>query len=623
MEKIEQALWGYSNGHRLLAASIGLSITSHRLLETLSDLSGNDTSENFNGYYTGCWLPDDNYYAISKTWYATEMPRSGCAWTHTLFFDSKAFSTTIKIPIDTLFKRPNINDKDFLSYYKITKQIDEVDGNNYLNSYNSLWLLQTIISKKRNIVICYDNVLDFNLLFESLFKIMGVAFFKNFSFCTGSQTNRMINDKSLNIQIMPTNISKVALRLLSTVVPFEKSIDNLSGFYITNFDELLKVKQYALQIDKGCYSFDTFLSIQEIYNYIHRAKSVDLPSLISITQKAFSYDQSIKIFSRVLDVFIRDTTTNMNDSLLLIDLFLSISTTDERYNSFIGSLDVSNFINYIYELRNKDRSSILRLISKLLVSELNEFGEKFLKELAFAIDSNDLVQLLSEMQTHGTVLLQSNWKLAKNKVLWKMPLETQYEMIKNISYSFKSSTYEDIASFSELLFIIFENSSDEVSDELFEVFGDFSITTYFEWIENSNYNKSIWIRICRNNSSKSISLLKYTPNANPELFYSLIKIIDPWDKSMLTVETDTWEKLYYNYCKSNSNNKLNDLFAKFMLQVMINTNTRLSDSFAYFVFMRVHKLLEAQEFDNIFWNKVASYLPEVKWYNSWDAELKS
>jgi hypothetical protein len=619
MEKIDQALFGYSSGHRILASSVKLSTTSLRLMEILSDLSGNDTSENFDGYYTGCWLPDDNCYAISKTWYATEMQRPGCAWTHTLFFKAKTFSTSINIPIDLLFKRPNIiNINELLNKYKIPIEVELEEENKYFDSCYALWLFQTIISNKESVAICHDNVLDFNLSFELIFKLMGVSFFKNFSFCTGSQTNRMIKDKPLNLQVMPTIISKVVLRSLTTISPLEKKINNFAALYTTNLDDLLKVKKFALRIDEMCYSFEKFLSIQEIYYVLYKDNRIDLPHIISIIQDAFTFEQSLKIFTGVVNVFVEDIVANNDDISVFINLLFSISTIEEKYNRFIISLNTSDFTKYIFEFNGKVHPNVLRLISKMLVSELNNFGEEFLKVTSLALDSNDLIQLLSDKQTHCIVLMRYNWKLAENKVLWKMALEIQYEMIKNISHPFNKSSYEDKDSFSELLFIIFENGSEEVSDEIYAVFGDFSITTYFMWIKNSNSNKSAWISICKNNPSKSLSMLNSVSNTNTQLFYSLLKVINPWDKTMFTIKTEAWEELYNNYCKNNSNTKLNDTFAKFMLQVMINTNIKLSDTFAHFVFMTVHKNLGESDFDNVFWNKIASYLPEVKWYNSWD-----
>ena len=82
--KIEQTLHGYSHGHHLLAGSIELAKSSQRTMSILSDLSGPEVYENFSEYITGYPLVNDNYYALGKTWYAPEMKRPGCVWTHTL-----------------------------------------------------------------------------------------------------------------------------------------------------------------------------------------------------------------------------------------------------------------------------------------------------------------------------------------------------------------------------------------------------------------------------------------------------------------------------------------------------------------------------------------------------------
>ena len=47
MLRIHQAIWGYSNGHRLLASSMPLSSQSIKILEPLSDLSGTEMFNKF------------------------------------------------------------------------------------------------------------------------------------------------------------------------------------------------------------------------------------------------------------------------------------------------------------------------------------------------------------------------------------------------------------------------------------------------------------------------------------------------------------------------------------------------------------------------------------------------
>ena len=84
IKRLHQTLHGYNCGHHLLASSIKLSDKSMRKMEKMSDLSGNIMIEGFEQYYTGYYLADENYYVVACTWYASEMNRPGCVWTHSL-----------------------------------------------------------------------------------------------------------------------------------------------------------------------------------------------------------------------------------------------------------------------------------------------------------------------------------------------------------------------------------------------------------------------------------------------------------------------------------------------------------------------------------------------------------
>ena len=80
---LHQALHGYSEGHRLLESSIPIPDDLKRLMQRMSDLSGSSVINGFQDYLTGYPLSSLNAYALAKTWYAPEMSRPGCVWTHT------------------------------------------------------------------------------------------------------------------------------------------------------------------------------------------------------------------------------------------------------------------------------------------------------------------------------------------------------------------------------------------------------------------------------------------------------------------------------------------------------------------------------------------------------------
>lgn len=82
--KVHQCLFGYEDGHRLLASSIKLPTDAASALLPLSDLAPGVSLAHVEGYWTGIPLPTARSYALMRTWPAPEMPRPGCVWSHAL-----------------------------------------------------------------------------------------------------------------------------------------------------------------------------------------------------------------------------------------------------------------------------------------------------------------------------------------------------------------------------------------------------------------------------------------------------------------------------------------------------------------------------------------------------------
>jgi hypothetical protein len=103
--RIEQALFGYREGHRLLAATTELSSEDRSLLARQTDHPDAGRTHGWESLLGGCPLPSGRY-AVSMTWPAWEMPRPGCVWTHTLLLDSKALAACEPLQLLRFFRRP-------------------------------------------------------------------------------------------------------------------------------------------------------------------------------------------------------------------------------------------------------------------------------------------------------------------------------------------------------------------------------------------------------------------------------------------------------------------------------------------------------------------------------------
>ena len=115
--QIHQALYGYQDGHRLLASSVDLPPPASRSILPLSDGPDLQVKVPPAGYLSGYPVSPIDAFALSMTWPAPEMPRPGCVWTHVLFIGSRELRSIFD-PRGLLhcFRRPEGPDPDRLPY---------------------------------------------------------------------------------------------------------------------------------------------------------------------------------------------------------------------------------------------------------------------------------------------------------------------------------------------------------------------------------------------------------------------------------------------------------------------------------------------------------------------------
>ena len=71
--QIHQTLHGYAEGHRELAGSVQLKPHDAKTVLVLSDIASAGLRIGSHGYLTGYPLPDSGYYALARTWAASEI----------------------------------------------------------------------------------------------------------------------------------------------------------------------------------------------------------------------------------------------------------------------------------------------------------------------------------------------------------------------------------------------------------------------------------------------------------------------------------------------------------------------------------------------------------------------
>jgi hypothetical protein len=212
---IHQAIHGYRDGHRLLSSSVPLAAESSRAMLVLSDMSGPSMQPGFEEYLTAYPLPDVDFFVFAKTWYAAEMQRPGCVWTHSLLIPRdhiarvsthrllgrlrrpqlKSVETTANAPIILNEERPSLPDVDAFE--------DRGVGAS---------LLGAVLGQPRPVVVPVDTAAQLEAVFLRIWDELWPTAKARFSFCTGALMPRAVAGALMDLQAVPRTLPSAQFR---------------------------------------------------------------------------------------------------------------------------------------------------------------------------------------------------------------------------------------------------------------------------------------------------------------------------------------------------------------------------------------------------------------------------
>jgi hypothetical protein len=86
MRKVDQLVFGYDDGHRLLEGSRRLAVGDVSLLLGATDAAPRSETDRL---LTGLRLPASGIFAVCVTWSAPEISRPGAVWAHVLLIEDR------------------------------------------------------------------------------------------------------------------------------------------------------------------------------------------------------------------------------------------------------------------------------------------------------------------------------------------------------------------------------------------------------------------------------------------------------------------------------------------------------------------------------------------------------
>jgi len=616
--KFHQVLHGYSDGHRLLSSSISFAPDTDRLLFVMSDMSGPSMSLGFERYLTGYPLPTEESYALAMTWYAPEMRRPGCVYTHTILIKNQDLPYIRNfLNILGLFRRPKGNDD--LEFFKETLELIDIESSvtNVLVTLPVINISKVIDSvyshPGKPIFVAEESTEAWENTFLQIWSQQWPKLMRNFSFCTGALTSRRISGHHLDLQHVPWSYVNQLHREVpeGIIVGIGDSNPCKGSDWVSflvkdvcwpdkNFRQF--IRKFGVESDEGRILMP-LLARTYIDIYLCNDCIPSIENIILDTCRIFPSVNQGKKFKKAIFGLDGLLSNVMSEDEILC------STVTSKYNKCLPPI----------LLRIKERAANLYLLNpqkcieisiSILNDRLNKVRNEFIVGVFSAVNDSDAILFANEFKGILPTLLTYNSNLLSYVSIWSLSGISRQEVL-------AEAKVNGFLNNQVLSAIIHSGSSDDIASELTHYFEKDAIIAALNYQNTTNdFIGWNWVAAFRNYNDVLTTWIL----SQEEINATVIAIL----ANSLLDDAHTSDKLPLK-CWSFLANNLNllgdrDLYigsvGYLAMMAFSGIDVRYSGIMAC-VFQPVHDLAANNEINYNIWQRISRYLPSVG-LKEWD-----
>lgn len=615
--RIEQMLHGYDSGHRLLAGSIMLKDKMDMdAIATLSDWSEYIFPNGDSSYLTAYPLKESGYYVVAKTWYAEEMKRPGCVWTHSLLIPFEELNIVDDFRrISTLFIRPATNDNFDLYSRTIIHETKFNLPSNYKDLTTSKRMIAMILLSflnSGNMPLTFGALKDNDLagiLMLSVMNATPMAMLQNVSWCTGTAYPRKLNGKQLTCQFLSRQGGE---QILNIQVEEEKWIDYVTdamargdvnkGQLIRMFAEDIgeSVDKYSA-IVKVLYTLEDYFNTEvdgteryrtvfEIIASYFPTKDEGLVIKKLCTNKTFSE----RYCSELMFFYFLAT--------LPLDGVFSFEETkvEERWKGFIGN----NKEEYVTLLKHICESG-----------NVNEWGAGILKESATVLTMKDITEIIkNDYQLFGSITLLNSEIL--EKVQWQVLSQKEIESI--LPMILDSRTRDSFTQWATLFATMLEqdvNVSNEIAEEIFDKAND-ATTTLLDFVnkDSKRFVKNVFERLIGRHQEEVLMWLGGVEIVTVNVAYAIVDSLNEHSAIVVNAGANVWKP----FLKLQNHSLRIELYA-FLFSLSFNWPCdRDALELLRMAFYPLHTYEATGKLGYGNWKRIERYMEPLVFWEEWD-----
>lgn len=616
---IEQTLYGYNKGHGLLASSFPVRPNNDSsLMSVLSDWTGFRNELGEDSYMTFYPLSNGEKYAFAKTWYADEMERPGCVWTHTLIVDLNDMDRNFDFRVlNDYFRRPQ---KDEYDFYQHKIEIDNFETR-YSNVVFSMFddtsllvLYLLLLGNNKNLFIYMDkDQRAYVALCFYLLQYLPLDILKWVSLSTGSVSRRKLGSEDFSIQFTD-NITNISL----SNAPWNGKIakENFTNGLLYIFEQSKREN-------------DTFPSLIRLFREDikdEKEKLFAFAMLMKELDTALNEKVGGKEYANVLSL-LEEYFPEQNEGIRLKSNFLSekISSlygTEEDYLFQIASLKNDSFLypeetqfeSRLMELDKDDHASYIDLITK--IAALAHPNDTACKALLYAINNMEEQELLNLIDKEWEKLLPF---LSSNDRFFEsgMWLKFSNDKFNTIFLLFSQKLFDKFIYWDGLLNKAIDAEtlvSEDVSKKIIEKAKD-AVSIIFEAANSGSHHfvSPSLLQACLLKKQDIFIWMNSQETINERVERFLLYKIEPNDYDLKSNSSSVW-KAFLN--QDNENKNID--FYIYLYILAHNWHDVIAIEMLKHSFYHIYIALSKNQLDEKYWNRISGFTSISYFIDKWD-----
>lgn len=604
---IHQALHGYNQGHNLLSSSFNLPIEDEDYMKVQSDWTEYaNNGEDDSSYIKAYTLPKSEYYVIAKSWYAYEMSRPGCVWTHSLIINLEDIDTGFDFrSLYSIFIRPD----NTVSGYDRPIELDCTEStieNNQLNAFQThvlAHLYYSLITHQEVTYLVEEQSHIYQYLMLSLLEYLPIDVVRKTSMCSGESS--MVGDIAYNLAFS-TN-SKLRLEDASDISISIGKEGNAGVFYIANAIQQQEnmvaqlVRTYSHDLGDDIIKIDTF---GELLSYIEKPEGKDYHTILNLLVKAFpTQKEGVKIKKSFLSPHI-------------IKLFSSMEQfyEDVCVNEYQDAIQIETFFPYSFvdEIIRRDFCVFQKIIGRIVESEkISTYGNSLLRYEADLLS----VEWQKELFLNNWTLYQSLLNFAPRWLYNTYWLEASQSKIAALLPIFDILDYTQFKEWSRLLKIILESRmqiSSKLKKGIIDYYPD-GVKDCLEFTQAGKEAIAICYSVCEERILMVVEWVRSQSSFSDETVYFITQIVKPTSVEAKEIGSQSWYNMLETVKKKNDNS----LYIYFY-QLSFNWSDKYSLLILKLTFWKIHCQFADNNLSNSSIHELSPYLDELAPWFWWD-----